>query len=263
MALRPKSPEDKKDRTDKRAAAEQDVLLREVDDALRQDEVMGMMQRYGIIATAVIAVALAGFGGYLWWDNSKKEDAFQRGEEYVVALDDLSAQNLESAEKRLKPLSEGEGEASFVAVKLLRAGIALEEGRNGDAITIYRQVAADAQAPQPYRDLATVREVAAEFDKMKPQEIIDRLKPLAVPGNPWFGVAGEMVGIAYLRQDKKDLAGPLFAKIARDKELPQSLRGRSQQLAGLLGVDAIDDVLGDGKDDAEEQEDAVAEPAAK
>lgn len=262
MALRPKSPKDDKDRSDKRAEAEQDVLMREVDDALRQDEVMGLMQRYGLIAAVVIAIGLAGFGGYLWWDHTKKQDAFERGEKFVVALDDLGAQNLESAENRLKPLSEGDGDASIVAAKLLRAGIALQDGRANDAIALYKQVAADPQAPQPYRDLATVREVAAGFDKMKPQEVIDRLKPLAVPGNPWFGVAGEMVGLAYLRQDKNDLAGPLFAKIARDKELPQSLRGRSQQLAGLLGVDAIDDVLGDGKDDAEKSDDAAAEPAA-
>ena len=29
-----------------------------------------------------------------------------------------------------------------------------------------------------------------------PQRVIDRLKPLATPGNPWFGSAGELVAMA-------------------------------------------------------------------
>ena len=36
--------------------------------------------------------------------------------------------------------------------------------------------------------------------------------------------------------------GPLFAAIAQDEEVPQSLRSRTRQLAGLLGYDAVDDV---------------------
>ena len=76
---------------------------------------------------------------------------------------------------------------------------------------------------------------------MLPQQVVDRLKPLAVPGNPWFGSAGELVGMAYIKQGRTELAGPLFAAISRDKEAPASLRSRSRQLAGLLGVDAIDD----------------------
>ena len=37
-------------------------------------------------------------------------------------------------------------------------------------------------------------------------------------------------------------AGPLFAAISKDKNAPASLRSRTRQLAGVLGVDAIDDV---------------------
>lgn len=72
--------------------------------------------------------------------------------------------------------------------------------------------------------------------------MVDRLKPLAVPGSAWFGSAGELLGIAYLKLGQRELAGPLFAAVARDETTPQSLRRRARQLAGLLGVDAVDDV---------------------
>lgn len=247
MALRPQDPASQKDKAAEREAARQDVFLREVDEALRQDEMMGFFKRYGVPLLVVIAVGLAGLGGYLWWDNSQKQDANERGEKMIVALDQLEANNLKGADEKLAPLAQGDGGASEAAAKLLRAGIALEQKRPKDAIKLYAEISADTKVPQPYRDLATLREVAASFDEMEAQEVIDRLKPLAIPGNAWFGVAGELVGMAYLKQGKNDLAGPLFAQIARDEDVPDSLRARARQLAGQLGVDAVDDVIGEGK----------------
>ena len=65
------------------------------------------------------------------------------------------------------------------------------------------------------------------------------LKPLAVSGNPWFGSAGEMVAAAYIKMNKPELAGPLFAAIAKDEQVPETIRGRATRIAGALGADAI------------------------
>ena len=127
------------------------------------------------------------------------------------------------------------------ATQLLDAGIAAQQGKADDAAKGFAAVSADTTAPQPYRDLATVRLVALRFDAMKPDEVIARLKPLAVPGNAFFPSAGELVGLAYMKQGHNDLAGPLFATIAKEKDAPDSLRSRVRQLAGLLGVDTVDD----------------------
>ena len=103
-------------------------------------------------------------------------------------------------------------------------------------------VANNANAPQALRDLATIRGVTARYDRLAPADVIGRLKPLAVPGNAWFGPAGELVAMAYLDQGNTAEAGALFAAIAKDKGTSETLRSRTRQMAGLLGVDAIDDV---------------------
>lgn len=240
MALRPQSSKPDSEKNAKREAAQQDVFLREVDDALRQDEMANLFKRFGVPVIAAVVLGLLGLGGYLWWQHSQQTAANERGEKLVMALDQLEAGHLDTADKQLAPI-EKEGGASEIAAKFARAGIALEQGRTDEAIGLFSEVAADEKAPKPYRDLATIRKAAAGFDKMKPEEVVDLLKPLAVPGNPWFGPAGELLGMAYLKQGKEDLAGPLFAQIARDEDSPESLRARTRQLAGLLGVDAIDD----------------------
>lgn len=241
MALRPSKPENRSEQLAERKAAQEDVFLREVDDALRQDEMLGVYQRYGKQIGLVVVLGLAAFGGVLWWNSSQATKAGERGEKMTLALDDLDQNKIDPADKQLQALSEEGEPGPKAAAQMLRAGIALQQGKRDEAMKLFAAVAADTSAPQPYRDLASIREVAANFDAMPPQQVIDRLKPLAVPGNPWFGSAGELVGMAYLKQNNTALAGPLFAAISRDKDAPESLRNRVRQLAGLLGVDAIDD----------------------
>jgi hypothetical protein len=48
--------------------------------------------------------------------------------------------------------------------------------------------------------------------------------------------------MAYLDQGKNAEAGALFAAISKDKNTSDSMKSRTRQMAGLLGVDAIDDV---------------------
>ena len=223
------------------AGAQQDGFLREVDEALREQEVLDALRRYGRLAGLVIAVVLIALAGYLWWDNQRQAAAGALGEQLTMALDQVEAGRLDTAKAQLQPLV-GAGNGTGAAARLLEAGMLVEQGKPAEARKQFAAVAADATAPQPYRDLATIRDVALGFDSLPADQVVTRLKPLAVPGAAWFGSAGEMLGAAYLKQNRPDLAGPLYAAIARDKTVPQSLRGRARQLAGLLGVDAIDDV---------------------
>jgi hypothetical protein len=84
-----------------------------------------------------------------------------------------------------------------------------------------------------------------EFDSMKPDEVIARLKPLVEPGKPFFGSAGELTGMAMLAKGDRGGAGQLFARIAADRQVPESIRNRAVQVAGSLGVDASASLSGD------------------
>lgn len=243
MALPPDKNSTAQDKNAARLAAQQDVFLREVDDALRQDQVEGFVANYGKPLAVAIVLGLTAFGGWLYWDHRQAARIEANSEAFTQALDRVQAGSLDDAKAKLMPLAADGSDANATSARLMLAGIALEQSRKADALKLYRQVAADEKAPQPLRDLANVREVTADFDAMKPQDVVDRLKPLAAPGNPWFGVAGELVGMAYLKLGRQDLAGPLFAAIARDEGVNDGLRSRARQLAAVLGVDAVDDVV--------------------
>lgn len=222
--------------------SQDESFLREVDEAVRHDQLASAAKRFGIPLAATVGAGLLALGGWLWWDNRQEAALEQHSEELVRAIDQVGAGNLDMAAKTLDPVvADGSGAAS-AAARMLKGGIAAQNGRTAEAAKLFAAIAADDGAPQAYRDLAAIREVALSFDTMSPEQVVARLKPLAVPGNPWFGSAGELVGLAYLKQDKPDMAGPLFAEIAKDEEVPDTLRARARQMAGLLGVDAIADV---------------------
>lgn len=242
MALRPKQPQSRAEQLAERDAAQGDAFLREVDEALREDEFLNVAKRHGLKVAVVLTTGLAALGGYLWWGSHQDSLRAERSEQVTIAMDMLDVGKLDAANTQLEPIATQGAEGSKAVALLMQAGIALQQGKKDAATGIYAKVAADTTAPQAYRDLANLREVALRFDTMKPEDVVTRLKPLAMPGNPWFGSAGELLGIAYLKQGHKDLAGPLFGTIARDKDTPDSLRARVRQLAGQMGYDAIDDI---------------------
>jgi hypothetical protein len=225
-----------------RRAAEQDVLLREVDEAVRQDEAAEFAKRYGKSIVALVVLALAAFAAWLWWKDHREEQLEKGSEQFIQALDQLEAGRTKLAEAGLDKIAEDGTPAAAAGAKLIQAGQAVAKGDNARATTMLFALADDKDAPQAYRDLASIRGVAASFDTMKADDVIARLKPLAKPGNPWFGSAGELVAMAYLKQGKNDLAGPLFAAIAKDEDAPKSMRSRARQMAGVLGYDAVVDV---------------------
>ena len=224
-----------------RDAAQNDAFLREVDDALREDEFFGLMRRYGKPALAVVVVGLLALAGYLWWGSYSQDQKAAHAEQFTLALDQMDGGNLAGATAGLAPLAAGK-DGNAAAARLLQGDVALKQGHAAEAANLYGALAADSNAPQPFRQLASIRQVAVQFDSMPPEAVIARLKPLTQPGNPWFGSAGELVGMAYLKQGNKALAGPLFVAISRDTGTPDSLRARSRQMAGLLGFDSIDDI---------------------
>lgn len=226
----------------RRKAAEEEVLMREIDEAVREDQLNEAAKRYGVPALAVVLLGLMGFGGYLWWHGAQEKAMEVSSEQLIAALDQLEAGHHDTANTSLAPIASDGGPGAASIARLVQAGIALDGKRKEEAIRLYEQVANDKAAPKPYRELATLRAVAAGFDTMKPEDIIARLKPLATPGNAWFGSAGELVAMAYLKQGKKDLAGPLFAEVAKADNVPETLQTRARQMAGLLGVDAVADV---------------------
>jgi hypothetical protein len=233
LALTPSSPPSGK------LAGSDEVFLREVDDAVRASDLRSFWLRFGRWLLIGLVAALAAFGGWIFYQNQQREISEKQSEGFIDAMDKLQAGNDPAARAALTKLTTAKQPGYRAMAQIVDANLEAEKGDPKKAIAAYAKIAADTGLPQPFRDLATIRQTMAEFDTLPPQQVIDRLKPLATPGNPWFGSAGEMTAIAYMNLGKENQAGPIFAQIAKQDDMPQSLRGRATQMAGALGIDAV------------------------
>lgn len=219
-----------------------EAFLREVDEELRRDQARDFWTRYGRWLIGAVAVGLTVFAAVLLWQNQRQKQAGVQGEELATAFEKLSTGDEKATTAPLADLAKN-GIGGYRAIaKFTQADILLQKNDLTGAAAKFAEVANDSSAAKPFRDLALVRQTYAEYDQLKPQTVIDRLKPLVVKGEPWFGSAGELVAIAHVKLNQNRAAGELFGQIARDQSVPESLRQRAVQMAGVLGVDAVEQV---------------------
>lgn len=216
-----------------------DAFIREVSDEVRRERMEHAARRYGLVVGAIVLLALIAFGAVLAWRSHRDSVAGEQGERLTAALGDLSSGKEADARKSLGALASTDTKGYAPLARITLADAMIKDGKDADAAAAFLKISSDGAVPQQLRDLALVRATALDFDKITPQVAIDRLKPLAVPGNPWFGSAGEMSGIAYLNLNQPKQAGAMFVAVTKDPHVPRSIKARVAQLAGNLGFQVV------------------------
>jgi hypothetical protein len=215
-----------------------ETFVREVDEDLRRDQMRDFFKTYGMWVMAAVVLFLAASGGFIWWKQHRVDRHGEHVEKLAQIYKDIGTGNTAQAPQQLDELTKDGSKAVRATAMFARAAVALQQADVKLATSTYRSIADDSGLPKPYRDAALIRQTTLEFDQLQPQDVITRLQPLAKPGEPWFGTAGELIAMAMLKQGKREEAGRLFAAIAKDAGVPQTIRARAVQVAGSLGVDA-------------------------
>ena len=213
---------------------ENEAFLREVDENLRRDQMTGLARKWGTAGAMVVGLFLIGLAAFLWWRSHKAEQAGKDGEQFVQVMGAAEVGSATPNDPRLVALANSPREGYRALAKLTQANLTAKDDPAAGA-KAYLAIAGDTAMPQAMRDLATVRAVGLQFDSLPPADVVAKLKPLTVATNAWFGSAAELTAMAYLKMNRKDLAGPLFAAIARDGDAPVGLRSRAAGMATALG----------------------------
>jgi hypothetical protein len=215
-----------------------ETFIREVEENYRRDRARDFFKTYGKWVIAGIVLFLGIVAGLIYWEEHSRKQSAEESVEMQKIFTDIGQGKTQTVPQRLQALEKSGADATRATAMLAEAAVALEKNDRSTALGKYRAMSDDSGLPDAYRNLATLRATALEFDTLKPEQVISRLEPLAKAGNPWFGTAGEMTALALLKQGKKPQAGAVFAAVAADKQVPGSIRSRAVQMAGSLGVDA-------------------------
>jgi hypothetical protein len=181
-----------------------ETFLREVDENLRRDQIRDFFTDNKVWLIAALVLFLAASGGLIWFQQHRQDLAERHVEQLAQIYKDIGTGKTEKVAQQLDDLSDAHSKAVRATALFTRAAFAIQQEDQKLAIATYKRIVEDGSLPQPYRDAALIRQTA----------------------------------LALVKQGKTKEAGQLFASIAKDKDVPQSLRDRSIQIAGSLGVDA-------------------------
>ncbi len=219
------------------AESDDDGLIREIDEELRQEQAQKLWKRYGkyVIGVAVVVVCVvAGYQGWTAYDRSQKQEATDR---LIGASSLADAGDSAAAIDSLAKLEEDKAGEIAVLAALRRAALIAKEGDKQAAADAYFAIADDKSASKPFRDLATVLGAIQSIDLSSDnaQAVIDRLKPLIDTNSNWRHSAREISAVAALEMGQTEQAKEHLQAIALDAQAPGGVRSRAQEQLQAIG----------------------------
>lgn len=214
-----------------------EALMREIDEELRQDQFKKFWDAYGnyIVGVALaVVIVVAGYQGWQAYDKSRKVEATDR----LIGAVSLVDQG--DAEAALGVLTEIAGDSvdGISAIAAFRKAAVLSGQKDHSAAaSAFKNIAANSALPQRYRDLATVLAAGQELeaDKSNAEAVISALAPLTQPTHAWRHSAREISAAAALTAGNKDQARDFLQAIALDAQAPNGLRSRAEELIQAIG----------------------------
>ena len=213
---------------------DRDSFLREVDEAVRQDQYKKLWDNYGVYALAGLLLIVAAVAAYKGWSYWQERQAQEAGAKFSEALtleggtDDAKAHDL------LASLAAQGPEGYRV---LARFQLAAAEAKAGDldkAVADYDALASDAGADQILQGHAALQAAALRLDKADYAEMDRRLKGLIDSNGPWRFSARELLGLSAYRLNDMREAEKQFSALIGDEDTPPNLRERADMMLALI-----------------------------
>ena len=209
-------------------------IFREVDEALREDRAKALWTRYrnwivGVALTVVLTTA-----AFVWWQNWTQS----RNQSQTAALEVARVAGIQDAGAGADAMAGVAVDASggrAVLARFYEAGLLAEAGDRQGAALAYQALADDAGLSAPWDDLA---QLLAGLHGLEagdaPQDIRERISPLADGNGPWRYSAREILALVDLRDGLTSEAGEAFRRLADDPIAPPDMRERADELARAL-----------------------------
>ncbi|MCG8562475.1 MAG: tetratricopeptide repeat protein [Hyphomicrobiales bacterium] len=209
-------------------------FFREVDEAVRQDRLKTLWDRYGIFVLAAAVLLVAGVAGYRGWEYWQAERSAESGARFMEALQLTEDGKTDEALKAYQEvLEDGTGGYALLA-RFRLAAAAAKSGDKAGAVAAYDALAKDGSAGKIFQGLAKIQAATLRVDQADMGEMKDRLDGLTDAANPWRHSARELLGLAAHRTGDNAEAQRHFTDIMRDPEAPPNLRRRAEIMLALV-----------------------------
>lgn len=211
-----------------------DSIFREVDEAVRQDQLKSLWDKYGLLVVAGAVLIIAGVSGYKFWVYWINEQAKEAGSRFVGGITLIEDGKTSEALDVFKSLAD-EGPSGYRTLSRFQlAALHAREGKTGEAVRIYDELASQSGIDAVQQGFANIQAATLKLDDASFEEMSKRLDALAVTGNPWRHSARELLGLSAYKNGDASAAERFFNTMLSDQQTPANMRRRAEMILSLL-----------------------------
>lgn len=221
--------------TTKNDDAATDLLIKEVDEELRHEQLENLWKRYGnmfIGASVVLVLAVVGWQAWNTWQSKERQAS---GARFGEAAQLVTENKRDQAVELLGKLA-AEGSSGYRVLAELKLGdLKQEAGDKAGAAATYERVAG-MNVDDVYQAMAILKAAYLKLDAGDPAAVEKMVETLAVESSAWRHSAREVQALAALKRDDAARAAELFRKVADDPAAPQGVRARAAEMLAAAGA---------------------------
>jgi hypothetical protein len=213
---------------------DRDSFLREVDEAVRQDQYKQLWDKYGVYALVLAFAVVVGVAGYKGWSFWRERQAQDAGAKFSQALTMEGGADAAKAQEILSTLAKQGPEGYRVLARFQLAASEAKAGETDKAVADYEALATDASVDQILQGHAALQAAALRLDKADYAEMEGRLKGLVDSNSAWRFSARELLGLSAYRLNNMREAERQFSALISDPGTPPNLRERADMMLALI-----------------------------
>ena len=204
-------------------------IFREVEEDVRRERFEKLWKAYGNYAIAALVLLFAGIAGWQVWERHDAQERAKVSDAFMAAQRITNPQAQASAMLDLARTAP-KGYASLA--RLAEAGAMFASGQQGNAIALYKEIAANDNGP--VGSAARLRAAWGLAETASRKDLADLLVPLNQTGNAWRENAQEILAYADYRAMDTKSALAKYTALSVNAEAPDALRARAKAMAAFL-----------------------------
>jgi hypothetical protein len=207
-----------------------DAFIREVDEDLRQKQLLNFWKTYGkfIIGIAVGIVVLVA-GRAIYFSSIESKYGAQ-----ATAFSNALKLEKEASLAALAPLSESGVDGYEILAAFKSAELLLGGGDQAGAVKILDQFINSSSTDQMYKDIAAIQAVLILIDTAPLDEIKKRLSLIQAGDTELKYLAEELIALSELKTGEADAAKTRLLNLTQNLEVPEQIKSRAQQYLSVI-----------------------------
>lgn len=207
-------------------------IFHEVEEEVRRERFEKLWKKYGDYAIAALAAVVIAIAGYKFWDRYETQQRMNASSAFNAAQQAYGTGNGAAAAASFGNLAKTAPKGYATMSQLAAADALYTSGNRGEAITLYKTIAAKDNSP--IANVARIRAAWATVESAPKPELETLLAPLTSPTSAWRFTAREILAYSDYRAGALQRARSEYESLAADTGASQSLRARAHAMATFL-----------------------------